>query len=99
MNWVSSIHPILLRQNLTVPTDDITCVLLEQADEAQVKLAMTLDGVTVVLDRLNQLALLDVHGFHSEPAFLFLQLIVHHFLEAHALEAEHAAQAVVLSLV
>ena len=63
---------ILLRQNLAVTLDDVACVRLEDGYEAQVELAMSLDRVSVVLDRLDQLALLYVHCFHTETAFFFL---------------------------
>ena len=79
---------ILLRQNLAVALDDVACVGFEDGYEAQVKLAMSLDCVCVVLDSLDQLALLDVHCFHTETAFFLLQLIVHDFLKTHALKTE-----------
>ena len=45
---------------------------------------MSLDGISIVGDCLYQLSLLDIHGLHSESILLFLQLVVHDFLEAHA---------------
>ena len=87
MDWVSPQFAILLRKDLSVAGDDITCVLLEEADKAKVKLTVTLDRVCVVLDGLDQLSLLDVHCLHSETAFLLLQLVVHDLLQAHAFEA------------
>ena len=96
---VPSHHGILLRQNLTVPLDDVACVRLKDRYEAQVELAMSLDCVSVVLDSLDQLALLDVHCFHTETAFFLLQLVVHDFLKTHALKAEQTDQTVVFALV
>ena len=90
---------ILLRQNLTVTLDDVACIRLEDGYETQVKLAMSLDCVSVVLDSLHKLALLDVHCFHTETAFFLLQLVVHDFLKTHALKTEQADQAVVFALV
>ena len=45
---------------------------------------MSLDGVSVVGDCLHKLSLLNIHGLHPESILLFLQLVVHDFLEAHA---------------
>ena len=80
MDWVPPQYAILLRKDLSVAGDDITGVLLEEADKAKVKLTVTLDCVCVVLDGLDQFSLLDVHSLHSETALLLLQLVVHDFL-------------------
>ena len=99
VDGVSPHDGILLRQNLAVALDDVACVGFEDGYEAQVKLAMSLDCICVVLDSLYQLALLDVHCFHTETAFFLLQLIVHDFLKTHALKTEQTDQAVVFALV
>ena len=60
---------------------------------------MALDSVGIVLDRLDELTLLDVHSLHAETVLFLLQLIVHDFLETHTLEAKHAHEAVIVALV
>ena len=99
VNRVPPRYAILLGQDLSVASDNITGVLLEERDEAQVELSMPLDRVRIVLHRLYQLSLLDVHGFHSETALFLLQLVIHDFLETHAFEAEQADKAVIFALV
>lgn len=97
VDWVPTAHAVLLGEDLTVTGNDVARVLLEQADEAQIKLAMPLDRVCVVLHRLDELTLFNVHGFHSETALFLLELVVHDLLEAHALEAEHRIEALVFA--
>jgi len=99
VDWVALKSAILLSQDLSVTTDDITSVLFEKAYKTQVELSMALDSISVVLDSLDELTLLDIHGLHAETVLLLLQLIVHDFLEAHALKAEHAHEAVIFTLV
>lgn len=99
VNGVSPQNTVLLRQDLSVACDDVARVLLEERNETQVELAVPFDRVCVVLHRFDELALLDVHSLHSETVFLLLQLVVHDFLETHALEAEQAHQAVVVALI
>ena len=60
---------------------------------------MSLDCIGVVLDSLDQFALLYVHSFHTETAFFLLQLVVHDFLKTHALKTEQTDQAIVFALV
>ena len=90
---------ILLWQNLSVPCNDITCVLFEQTDQAQIKLPMSLNCICIVLYCLNKFSLLDVHSFHSETQLFLLKLIIHDFLQAHALKAKHVDKAVIVALV
>ena len=72
MDWVTPQFAILLRQDLSVAGDDITGILLKEADKAKIKLTVTLDRICIVLDGLNQLSLLNVHCLHSETALFFL---------------------------
>ena len=88
MDWVTSQFTILLGKDLSVAGDDITGVLLEEADKAKIKLTVTLDCICIMLDGLDQLSLLDVHCLHSETALFLLELVVHDLLKAHAFEAK-----------
>lgn len=90
---------ILLGQDFTVSLHNIACVLLEQADQPQVEFLVSLDCICGVLNCLDQMALLDVHGLHFEAKFFLLKLIVHHFLQIHSFEAQESCQGVVMSLV
>ena len=63
---------VLLSENLSVASNDITSVLLEQTHKSQVELAMALDCVSIVLHSLNKLSLFDVHCLHAETALLLL---------------------------
>ena len=87
MDWITPQFTVLLRKDLSVAGDDITGVLLEEADKAKIKLTVTLDRICIVLDSLDQLSLLDVHCLHSETALFLLQLVIHDLLETHAFEA------------
>ena len=99
VNRIAPLLRVLLRQDLTIAANDVASVLLKQTDEAQVKLTVPLDRVSIELDLFIELTVLDIHSLHAEAAFLLLQLVVHDLLEAHALVAEQADQAVVVALV
>lgn len=90
---------ILLRQDLTIASNDVASVLFKQAYESEIKLSVSLDRVSIVLHSLDKLTLLDVHRLHSVATFLFLKLVVHDLFEAHALEAKKRDQAIVVALV
>jgi hypothetical protein len=90
---------VLLSEDLSVSGNDITGVLLEQAHQSQVKLPVPFDCVSIVLHSLHQLALLYVHCFHSETQFFFLKLVIHYFLETHALKAYHVYKAVIIAFI
>ena len=60
---------------------------------------MPLDCICIELDLFIKLTVLNIHSLHAEAALLLLQLVVHDFLEAHALVAEQAGQAVIVALV
>lgn len=60
---------------------------------------MALDRVGIVLHCLRELTLLNIHRLHAETALLLLQLIVHDFLEAHALKTQQADESIVVALV
>jgi hypothetical protein len=49
-------------------------------------------------DGLDKLTLLDVHGLHSKTALFLLELVVHDFLEAHALKAQQCSETFVVAL-
>ena len=53
MDWITPQFTILLREDLSVAGDDITGVLLEEADKAKIKLTVTLDRICIVLDSLD----------------------------------------------
>jgi len=99
VDGVAPRNAVLLGEDLTVTSNDITGVLLEQAHQTQIEFSVPFDSVAIVLDGLCQLTVLNVHSFHPEAAFLLLELIVHDFFEAHALVAEHADHAIVVALV
>ena len=92
MDGVALLHHILLGQDLPVALDYVAGVLLEEIHEPQVEFFVSLDGVGGVLDCLDQASLLDVHCLHAVPRLLFLKLVVHHFLEVHALEAQEGVE-------
>jgi len=60
---------------------------------------VSLDSVCVMRDCFDQGAVFDVHNFHSVLNFLFLQLVVHHLLQTHALVAKQRHQTLVVSTV
>ena len=52
-----------------------------------------------MLDGLDEGTLLDVHGLHTETAFLLLQLVVHDLLKAHTFKAEKCCETLVVAFV
>ena len=60
---------------------------------------MPLDCICIELDLFIELTVLNIHSLHAEAALLLLQLVVHDLFEAHALIAEQANEAIVVSLV
>jgi len=99
VDGVPTADVVLLSKNFSVSSNNVASVLLKKTHESKVEFAMALDGVRIVLHSLYELSLFDVHGLHSETTLFLLKLVVHHFLEAHALEAEQADQAVVVALI
>lgn len=87
---------VLLSQDFTVASQDVSGVLLEETLQPKVELSVSLDGISIVGNVFSKLSLLDVHRLHSEPAFLLLKLIVHNFLKAHSFETKKRHQAVKL---
>jgi len=57
------------------------------------------DRVSIVLDRVVEFTILDVHGLHAVAPFFLLQLVIHHFFQTHALIVEQRDQAVVVASV
>ena len=55
--------------------------------------------ISIMLHCFHKFTMLNIHSFHPETLLLFLQLIVHDFLEAHALEAQQIDQAIIVALV
>ena len=58
---------------------------------------MSANGVRIVTHSFDELALFNVHGFHAEPIFFLLKLIVHDFLQTHALVIQQSDEAIVLA--
>ena len=88
-----------MSENLSVSVDDVDGVLLEKLHESEIKLTVSLDCVSIVLDSLDKFALLDVHRFHAITVLFLLKLIIHDLLEAHSFEAEHVLEALKVALV
>ena len=64
VNWIS-FDLVLLFENLIVPGNDITRILLQQVEYAYVELLVSLHRLRVVEHRCCQMAMLDVHVFES----------------------------------
>lgn len=60
---------------------------------------MPANSVSVVLDRPVQFTLFDVHGLHAVAGLFLAQLVVHDFLEAHALVIQQSDEAIVVATV
>jgi len=88
MNWVPAELFVLQGQDVPVTLEHVFLVLLKQSDEAQFEFLVAADRVCIVLDRVVQLSIFDVHRFHAVAAFFLLKLVIHHFFQTHALVVE-----------
>ena len=98
MHWIPLIL-ILPFQYLIVPCDDIARVLLQQVEDADVEVLMSLHRLGIMEDGGRQLPMLDIHVLESVAVLLNQQLVEEDLLEVYALNIKHRHQAVNVALV
>jgi hypothetical protein len=97
MNRVSTIL-VLLSQYLSAPLDDILGVLLEQVEDSDVEVLVSLQRISVMEDRARQVTVLDVHVLESVSVFLLQELIEKRFLQVYSFDIEQGDEAVIVTL-
>jgi hypothetical protein len=96
MDGVALVDEVLGSQDLAVPSENVIAVLLEQLHKTQVEFLVALDGLGIVRNSGCKLTVLDVHSLHVIVRFFPLQLVIHDFLETHALEIQKHHETVVV---
>jgi len=97
MNRISTIL-VLLSQYLSAPLDDILGVLLEQVEDSDVEVLVSLQRISVMEDRARQVTVLDVHVLESVSVFLLQELIEKRFLQVYSFDIEQGDEAVIVTL-
>lgn len=90
---------ILESEDVSVALKHIINVLLKQTNKSELELLVPANSISVVLDGPIQFALFDVHGLHAVAGLFLAQLVVHDFLETHALVIQQSDEAVVVAAV
>jgi hypothetical protein len=89
MNW-TSFYSVRLFEDLIVARNDVTGILLQQVEYANVELLVSLHRLGVVEHRGRQMTMLDVHIFESVAILHGEQLVEQDLLEVYALDIEHS---------
>ena len=90
---------VLLFKNLIVPSNDVTGILLQQVEYANVELLVSLHRLRIVENRCCQMPMFDIHVFESVAILHGKQLVEQDLLEVYALNVENCDQAVVVAFV
>ena len=87
MEWVPSIL-VLAHQNRPVPADYDIGVLLKEIRCVNVEVAVSLDGISVMVHCTHELSMLDVQVFESETLLDLVELVESVLLERNSLVVE-----------